>query len=269
MDWSELQVYMQQAKKYPLLSREEEVALARQIRKGGPEAEIARERFLNANLRLVVSMVGKYKHSSLGVQDLVQEGNIGLMRALTKFDPERGFKFSTYASWWIRQAMTRATQQADAIRIPVHQVDARNQVRKVEQYFDHHFDRDPTDEEIIEATGLNPKAVQSARNLPSVGASLDDLVGDGDSTVASFIEDEDAVDAELAVLVQDLRDQSGKILDELTQRDRRIFMLRFGEEPLSLEEIGDKVGLTRERVRQILEKNRAALRAKARKLGFG
>lgn len=269
MDWSELQVYMQQAKKYPLLSREEEVALARQIKKGGPGAAEARERFLNANLRLVVSMVGKFKYSPLGVQDLVQEGNIGLMRALTKFDPDRGFKFSTYASWWIRQAMTRASQQADAIRIPVHQVDARNQVRKVERYYDHHFDRDPTDEEVADATGLKPKAVQKTRNLPSVGASLDDPTGDGDTTLASFIEDEDAADAELSVLVQDLREQSGKILDDLSERDRLIFMLRYGEDPLSLEEIGDTVGLTRERVRQILEKNRVALRARAHKLGFG
>jgi RNA polymerase primary sigma factor len=260
MDWSELQVYMQQAKKYPLLSREEEIVLARQIKKGGPGAKAAREQFLNANLRLVVSMVGKFKYSTLGVQDLVQEGNIGLMRALTKFDPERGFKFSTYASWWIRQAMMRASQQADPIRIPVHQADARNLVKKVERYYDQHFDRDPTDEEVADATGLKPRAV---------GASLDDPSGDGDATLASFIEDEDAEDAELAVLVQDLREQSGKILDELNERDRLIFMLRYGEEPLSLEEIGDKVGLTRERVRQILGDNKVALQAKARKLGFG
>jgi len=269
MDWSELQVYMQQAKKYPLLTWAEEVALARLIKKGGPEGRAARERFINANLRLVVSIVGRYKHSPLSIPDLVQEGNIGLMRALTKFDPERGFKFSTYASWWIRQAMTRASQQADSIRIPVHQMDARNHVRLVVRDFDRQFDREPTDEEVMEVTGLSAAKVNQVRNLPSVGASLDDPMGDGKSTLGAFVEDEAAVDAEMAVLIRDLRGRSHQLLEGLSSRDRKIFLLRYGEDALSLDEIGQEVGLTRERVRQILEKNKSVLRARALKLGFG
>ena len=261
--------YMAEARKHKVMTRDEEKALAHKVRAGGPESMEARNEFVRRNMRLVVTIARKYTSEDMPLPDLVQEGCIGLMRALDKFDPDKGFKFSTYASWWIHQAMTRASQQADAIRIPVHQVDARNRVRRVERYYDHHFDRDPTDEEIVEATGLKPKAVQQARNLPTVGASLDDPTGDGDTTLAAFIEDEDAVDAELAVLVQDLREQSEKILDDLNERDRLIFTWRYGEEPMSLEEIGDKVGLTRERVRQILKTNKVSLRAKARKLGFG
>ena len=291
MDWSELTSFMDLAKRYPLLTREEECSLsgiftdglkaARDLRTKdlSPEqrtalglrvfaGEKARERFLNSNLRLVVSIAKKYKHDTYSLSDLVQEGNIGLMRALEKFDPDRGFKFSTYASWWIRQAMTRALHQADMIRVPVYRVETRNQVRRAENAAGMSNEGRVPDEVIAERTGLTTREVSRSRTLPYIGASLDDPFGEGDARVGDNLRDEDAQDAEVAAILTDIQGKFDQLFVDFTERDKLIFQMRFGDDGASLEEIGNVVGLTRERVRQIIERHKKSLRERARSLGM-
>jgi RNA polymerase sigma factor (sigma-70 family) len=291
MDWSELKSFMDLAKRHPLLTREEEWELsgayAAGVKAAGDlkskdltaderralkllvyEGELARERFLNGNLRLVVSIAKRYRHETYSLADLVQEGNIGLMRALEKFDRDRGFKFSTYASWWIRQAMTRALHQADMIRIPVYKVEVRNRVRKVLFDAGLHSEGDLDDEVVADRAGVSVKEVRLARTMPYVGSSLDEVLTENGSPVGENIPDEDAENAELAAIFHDIQEKFDDLFVGFSERDMTILRMRFGEDCSSLEEIGDVVGLTRERVRQILMNHKKILKDRADKLGM-
>lgn len=285
MDISDLQFYMNEAKRHPLLTREEEVALAK-VYNEGRDAEKAledpsltkaerralnervwrghqaRDRFLNANLRLVVAIAKRYPHAPFGYADLIQEGNIGMMRALEKFDHSLGYKFSTYASWWIRQSMSRAIQQADMIRLPVNKAEIRNRVRRLDA------DGVTEDEVIAYRLGVSPEEVARSRCTPIVAASLDEPAYDGGSLVGDLVEDEDAVNAEVAAILADVHHKFDSLFDGFPERDRLIFLMRYGDGMSSLEDIGETVGLTRERVRQILLKHRKVLRDRARALGM-
>lgn len=289
MDIDDIKTYLDSAKQIKLLTREEEITLSRvvlvgikakaMLEQGDPAGverrallaevhagEKARERFLSANLRLVVSIAGKYRWSPLGFADLVQEGNIGLIRALEKFDPERGFKFSTYASWWVRQAMTRASQMADAIRLPVYQVDKMYRLRRASKL---HRDSEVLSEEVLALAGLTFEEARKVRSLPHVGQSLDDPSGtESDSLFGDFVADEKHVDAETCAIVDQLQGRMSELFDGLSERDKIIFEMRFGEESASLEEIGIVVGLTRERVRQIMLHRMKELRVRARGMGL-
>lgn len=269
MEWSDLKSYMAQARRHPLLTREEEVELARIIQKGKPnskEVEAARNRFISSNLRLVVSIARRYTHSPLSLADLVQEGNIGLIRALEKFDPERGFKFSTYASWWVRQSMARATFQADPIRLPVYKAEIRNRVRRALGK----LGENASDEAVAAEAGVSLQELRGVQNLPTLGASLDvPMMDDGDKSYLDRIPDEDAEDAEVSVILADLAGKLEVLFEEFSERDRLLFDLRYGDEPHSLEDIGKIVGLTRERVRQIIERGKEKLRRRASALGLG
>ena len=291
MDWSEIRFFMDLAKRHPLLTREEECALSKIVRDGdaaqrmleagtasdedrvGLRAQVlagerARNRFLSANLRLVVSLAKKYTHETYSLADLVQEGNIGLMRALDKFNPDLGFKFSTYASWWVRQAMSRALQQADMIHIPVYQLEARNHVRRADLEIGHQPEGAERDAAVAARTGLSLREIHVARTLPNVGSSLDEPVRDGGASMGDLIRDEDAETAECNAILADVREKFPRLLEGLPNRDQVIFEMRFGEEAASLEEIGVRVGLTRERVRQIILKHMRRLKDKARVLGL-
>ena len=291
MERSKMASFMDVSPRFPLLTREEEwelsgmyldgLAAKKEMRREGLTSdaraelsrrvragEAARERFLNANLRLVVSIAKKYKHSSFSTSDLVQEGMIGLMRALDKFDRDRGFKFSTYASWWIRQAMSRAIQQADMIRIPVYKSEARGRVRKAEMDAERRSEGTLSDEDVSSRVGLSTRDVRLARLLPVVGPSLDEPLVAGGAPFVDTIEDEEASDAEDECIRVDVNSKVGQLFDGFSQRDRLIFQLRFGEDSMSLEDIGRVVGLTRERVRQVIEKHKIMLRERARALGM-
>lgn len=283
-----LQVYLDRARRYGLLTREEEQDLSLKVKLGEraekklscpdvpaeerkallqvvAEGKGARERFLNANLRLVVSLAVRFRWTGLSLQDLVQEGNIGLMHALEKFDPERGFKFSTYASWWIRQAMMRASQQSDMIRLPVYKVEMRNRVRRAEGVF--RSDHGPTIEEVAHEAGVSVQEVHKMRNLAHVSNSLDEPVGDEDTLLVELMSDAFADDPERKVIATEVGQHIGTLFEDLSARDRLIFDMRYGEEAASLEEIGQAVGLTRERVRQILMMHHKAFKVRAIKLG--
>ena len=264
----ELQTYIEQAKRYPLLTREEEVRLGRILRAGKPgskEVLEARDRFLSGNLRLVVKIAKGYTYSDMTLSDMVQEGNLGLMRALSKFDPDRGFKFATYATWWIRQAITRAIYKSDHIQLPVHKAYLARRVSRAAA----RLGEGAPASVLAEMAGVTEKELSTIRGLPSIWAALDDPCGtaDGDTYLDS-VSDEDADDAEMLVILLQLREKREELLRELSERDRRIFDLRFGEEVRSLADIGQAVGLTRERVRQIIEKNKGCLRARASAMGL-
>lgn len=286
MDRLELKAFLTLARRYPLLTKEEEVSLAsaydagraasvelqepgltqdqkRVLRQRVAEGEIARNQFINANLRLVVSIAKKYKHDVLTLADLVQEGNIGLMRAFEKFDHTRGFKFSTYASWWVRQGITRAILQSDMIRLPVYQLEFRNHVRRAEGEAERRNEGVLSDVEIARRTGMLPHEVTHARTLPLVGASLDAPM----TEEGSFLEEvvSDGVDHEANLQHEDMAKHVPSLFEGFSERDLRIFHLRF-EEGLSLEEVGSRVGLTRERVRQIIAGHMRLLRERARGL---
>lgn len=262
MDWSDVDFFIAEAKRTPLLSREEEVQLARLIRKGGTEGAQAKDRFIRANLRLVISIANSFarRNPKLALQDLIQEGSIGLMRAVDKFDPDRGFKFSTYAGWWIKQACTRATMQADEIRVPVYKMEVLYRVSRADHMLSHDLGRTPTDEEIADWVGCTIEVVAELRSIPKADYSLDDFVTSGSEvSYADILEDENAPNAENDATVTDFDDRLDDLMQELSPRDRHLVHLRFAEDQ-SLDQIGKEVGLTRERVRQIINKALGVLR---------
>jgi RNA polymerase primary sigma factor len=249
-----VRMYLQRIGRVPLLTREDEVRLARRIEQNDMSAKNA---LIEANLRLVVSIAKRYQGRGLTLLDLIQEGNMGLIRGVEKFDWRRGFKFSTYATWWIRQAMTRAlADQSRTIRIPVHMVERMNKVHAVRRQLAQHLERDPTPAEIGAKLDMPEAKVEQLLKLGQEPVSLETPVGSGDETaeLADFIAD-DASDRPMEVVARQLRDVDVRaVLDTLSARERAVIELRYGlgdVGPLTLEEIGKEVGLTRERVRQI------------------
>ncbi len=231
-------------------------AIQKSIRRGVLEGDHARKELTEANLRLVVSVAKKYVNRGLAFLDLIQEGNIGLMRAVDKFDYRRGFKFSTYATWWIRQAITRAiADQARTIRIPVHMIETLNKLNRAMQTLTRDLGREPTPQELAERADLPMAVVRKARKIAQTVVSLDAPIGDSDeSQFGDFIEDRAAVNPAEATVAFDLRRQTESVLEKLSPKEREVIRMRFGlndgAEP-TLAELGEKFSLTRERIRQI------------------
>ena len=247
-----LQLFLNEAAKWPLLTAEEEVELAKRIERGD---KAAKDRMINSNLRLVVSVARKYQGHGLTLGDLVQEGMLGLIRAAEKFDWRRGYKFSTYATWWIRQAVQRGVaNKARTIRIPVHISERQQKISRAERDLTAKLERAPTDEEVAKASKLPLKQVREVRNAARAVASLDRPIGsENDTAMGDLIASESNVAEEVEVSLQETA--LHRALADLPEREQEIVRLRYGlngdSDPKSLEEIGRRLGLTRERVRQI------------------
>jgi RNA polymerase primary sigma factor len=259
-----VRLYLRSIGRVPLLTREDEVRLAKRIEQNDMSAKNA---LIEANLRLVVSIAKRYTGRGLTLLDLIQEGNLGLIRAVEKFDWRRGFKFSTYATWWIRQAITRAlADQSRTIRIPVHMVERMNRVARAKRSLMQQNNREPSFEEIAELVEMTPKKVEEILKLGQEPVSLEAPVGgeEGDASLGDFISDE-AGDRPLEVVANRIRDADlQQVLDSLPWRERRVIELRYGlgdKGPMTLEDIGHEVGVTRERVRQIESKTLAMLKS--------
>lgn len=253
VDEDSVKTYLREISRHKLLNGREEIELARAIR-GGDEA--ARRKLIQSNLRLVVSIAKRYTNHGLSFQDLIQEGSLGLIRAVEKFDPERGNKFSTYATWWIRQAITRAlANKSRTIRVPVHMNDVLNKLRRVVRELSQDLGRRPTIEELARASGLEREKVMLAFGASRSLLSLDAACGEeSDNTLADIIEDGAARQPDEAAAKQLLSKHVADLLSGLTTRERDVIELRYGlhnDRQLSLEELGKVLGLTRERVRQI------------------
>lgn len=258
-----VRLYLREIGKIPLLSSEEELALAKRVAAGDKDAK---DKMAEANMRLVVSIAKRYVGRGLDLLDLIQEGNTGLLRAVEKFDPEKGFKFSTYATWWIRQAITRAiADQARTIRIPVHMVETINKLLRTQRRLTQELNREPTNEEIAKAMEIDVDKVEHIMKIKQDISSLDASIRDDedDSVLADFIEDEDTVTPEESATSQLLKEQVKDMLSALTDREQKIIKLRFGLEDgksHTLEEVGQEFAVTRERIRQIEAKALAKLR---------
>ena len=260
-----VRLYLREIGKIPLLTPEEEADLAERIVKGDKKAK---DKMVESNMRLVVSIAKRYGGRGLDFLDLIQEGNTGLLRAVDKFDPAKGFKFSTYATWWVRQAITRAiADQARTIRIPVHMVETINKVLRTTRKLTAELNREPTNEEIAKELGLEPEKVDYVMRIKQDIASLDASVGregdDEDSVLGDFVEDEERDSPEDSAANQILKEQLSEIIATLTDREQKIIRLRFGiggGRPHTLEEVGNEFDVTRERIRQIEAKALSKLR---------
>jgi RNA polymerase primary sigma factor len=287
-----VRIYLREIGRVPLLTAEDEVELAKSIEAGlfadeklrgsfalqgaevadleflVAEGERAKQRLIEANLRLVVSIAKRYIGRGLVFLDLIQEGNLGLIRAVEKFDYTRGYKFSTYATWWIRQAITRAiADQARTIRVPVHMVETINKLARVQRQLHQDLGREATPDEIAAEMGIEPERVADIQRIAQEPVSLQSPIGEEESDLGDFIEDADAVvPIEAAAFIM-LQDQLERVLDDLSRREQRIIQLRFGltdGHPRTLEEVGREFGVTRERIRQIESKTLAKLRHPSR-----
>jgi len=258
-----VRLYLREIGKIPLLSAEEELALAQRVVSGDKNAK---DQMAEANMRLVVSIAKRYVGRGLDLLDLIQEGNTGLLRAVEKFDPDKGFKFSTYATWWIRQAITRAiADQARTIRIPVHMVETINKLLRTQRRLTQELNREPTNEEIAKEMEIDVDKVEHIMKIKQDISSLDASIRDDeeDSVLADFIEDEDTASPEESATGQLLKEQVKDMLSALTEREQKILKLRFGLEDgksHTLEEVGQEFSVTRERIRQIEAKALAKLR---------
>jgi RNA polymerase primary sigma factor len=290
-----VRMYLREIGRVPLLVAAEEVALAKRIESGveasvqlaeldatgalvkldaaeasrlqalADDGDDAKSSLIQANLRLVVSIAKRYVGRGMQLLDLIQEGNMGLMRAVEKFDYTKGFKFSTYATWWIRQAITRSiADQARTIRIPVHMVESINRVHRVQRQMVQQLERDPTVDELAAEVGMTPDRVREIQRISLDPLSLDSPVGEeDDSYLADFIKDDGAEEPDDAATRQMLQNEVRNVLDELNDREREVVIMRFGlddEQPRTLEEVGKTFGVTRERIRQIESKTLAKLR---------
>jgi RNA polymerase primary sigma factor len=294
-----VRIYLREIGRVPLLTAQDEVELAKAIEAGlfaeeklqvdgkrlpgaglaggcncaelallAAEGMHAKQRLIEANLRLVVSIAKRYIGRGLVFLDLIQEGNLGLIRAVEKFDYTKGYKFSTYATWWIRQAITRAiADQARTIRIPVHMVETINKMARIQRQLHQDLGREATPEEIALEMGLSPERVAEIQRIAQEPVSLQSPIGEEDSDLGDFIEDADAVVPMEAAAFIMLQDQLEQVLDNLSIREQRIIQLRFGltdGHPRTLEEVGREFGVTRERIRQIESKTLAKLRHPSR-----
>ncbi|HWG61028.1 MAG TPA: RNA polymerase sigma factor RpoD [Streptosporangiaceae bacterium] len=287
-----VRIYLREIGRVPLLTAEDEVELAKAIEAGlfadeklqggfprmdAQHTELgelaadglrAKQRLIEANLRLVVSIAKRYIGRGMSFLDLIQEGNLGLIRAVEKFDYTKGYKFSTYATWWIRQAITRAiADQARTIRVPVHMVETINKMARVQRQLHQDLGREATPEEIAAEMGLSPRRVAEIQRIAQEPVSLQSPIGEEDSDLGDFIEDADAVVPMEAAAFIMLQDQLEQILDSLGPREQKIIQLRFGlmdGHPRTLEEVGQEFGVTRERIRQIESKTLAKLRHPSR-----
>lgn len=248
-----VKMYLKEIGKIPLLTAEEEVDLAKRMEAGDV---YAKKRLAETNLRLVVSIAKRYVGRGMNFLDLIQEGNLGLMKAVEKFDYTKGFKFSTYATWWIRQAITRAiADQARTIRIPVHMVETINKLVRIERQLLQDLGREPTNEEISEEMGIDVEKVREVRKIAQEPVSLETPIGEEeDSHLGDFIEDDTALAPDDAADFTMLKEQLNDILSTLNERERKVLELRFGltdGTPRTLEEVGKEFDVTRERIRQI------------------
>ncbi|GAC1302067.1 MAG: RNA polymerase sigma factor RpoD [Vulcanimicrobiaceae bacterium] len=278
-----VRMYLKEIGRVPLLSMDEEKTLAMAIESGELEAQKngqaqgrvieqgfeAKRKLTEANLRLVVSIAKKYVGRGMLFLDLIQEGNLGLIRAVEKFDYRKGYKFSTYATWWIRQAITRAlADQARTIRIPVHMVETINRLIKISRQLLQELGRDPTVEEIAHEMGLTPEKVREVIKISQEPISLETPIGEEeDSHLGDFIEDQEAIAPAEAASVMLLKEKMADVLKNLTERERKVLVLRFGLEDghqRTLEEVGQEFGVTRERIRQIEAKALRKLRHPSR-----
>lgn len=258
-----VRLYLREIGKIPLLNAEEELELAKRVVAGDKDAK---DQMAEANMRLVVSIAKRYVGRGLDLLDLIQEGNTGLLRAVEKFDPDKGFKFSTYATWWIRQAITRAiADQARTIRIPVHMVETINKLLRTQRRLTQEFNREPTNAEIAKEMEIDEAKVEHIMKIKQDISSLDASIRDDEeeSVLADFIEDEDTITPEESATGQLLKEQVKDMLGALTEREQKILKLRFGLEDgkqHTLEEVGQEFSVTRERIRQIEAKALAKLR---------
>lgn len=263
-----IRLYLSEIGSIPLLTREEEVELAKQIEKGGKEAELAKTKMINANLRLVVSVAKRYANSAMPFMDVVQEGSIGLIKAVDRFDYTKGYKFSTYSIWWIRQSITRGLEEYKRIiRIPAHVSEKINKMTRIEKRLEQEYGRIPTDKEIAKDMGITEDTIKELREYTKDTVSLEKPVGtEEDTLLMDFIEDGSA-SIEITVERQALKEQLLEILDTMSDREARIIKDRYGLEtgvPKTLEQIGKEYGITRERVRQIQGKALKVLKHKAK-----
>lgn len=261
-----VRLYLREIGKIPLLNAEEELDLAYKVVAGDPKAK---DKMAEANMRLVVSIAKRYSGRGLDFLDLIQEGNTGLLRAVEKFDPDKGFKFSTYATWWIRQAITRAiADQARTIRIPVHMVETINKLLRTQRRMTQELNREPTIEELSKELDMEPEKIEYVIKIKQDIHSLDAGVGrdgddDSESVLGDFIEDEDATSPEESAANQLLKEQVSNVLSALTEREQKIIKMRFGLDDgknHTLEEVGQEFSVTRERIRQIEAKALTKLR---------
>ncbi len=274
-----VRMYLKEIGKVPLIDAETETILAKQVVAGNEAqkkldsgnldgenveelvqkvetAKLARDKLVNSNLRLVVSIAKKYTQRGLQFLDLIQEGNMGLMKAVDKFDYKKGFKFSTYATWWIKQAITRAVaDQARTIRIPVHMVETINKLVKVQRQLVQQLSREPSAEEVAQAMGIEVEKVQQIQKIAQEPISLESPVGEEeDSSLGDFVPDPQAIDPYEYTTNVKLKEEIDNVLTMLTDREERVLRLRFGlidGRPRTLEEVGKEFGVTRERIRQI------------------
>lgn len=261
-----VRMYLKEIGRVSLLTTDEEVALALKIEQGDQEAK---QRLAEANLRLVVSIAKRYVGRGMQFLDLIQEGNMGLMKAVEKFDYRKGFKFSTYATWWIRQAITRAiADQARTIRIPVHMVETINKLIRIQRQLLQDLGREPTPEEIGAEMDMPTEKVREILKIAQEPVSLETPIGEeDDSHLGDFIEDQDATSPEDHASYELLKEQLESVLDTLTDREENVLRLRFGLDDgrtRTLEEVGKVFGVTRERIRQIEAKALRKLRHPSR-----
>ena len=265
-----VRMYLREIGKIPLLSLEKETELAEKAMQGDQRAK---DKMAEANMRLVVSIAKRYSGRGLELLDLIQEGNTGLLRAVDKFDPSKGFKFSTYATWWIRQAITRAiADQARTIRIPVHMVETINKLMRTSRRLTQELNREPTNQELAKEMDMDVEKIEYIQKIKQDITSLDAGIGrDGEegeeSTLGDFIEDEDTASPEESATVQLLKEQVREILSTLSDRERKILEMRFGlngTKSHTLEEVGLEFAVTRERIRQIEAKALRKLRHPSR-----